>query len=42
MTDNVIRMYGNLRTGSAPEAVARDGECADAAKRLLNKENRDD
>jgi conjugal transfer pilus assembly protein TrbC len=42
MTDNVIRMYGNLRTGSTPEAVARDGECADTAKRLLNKENRDD
>lgn len=36
MTDNVIRMYGNLRTGSAPEAVARDGECAETAQRLLN------
>ena len=42
MTDNVIRMYGNLKTGSALEMVARDGECADTAKRLLNKENRDD
>lgn len=42
MNDNVIRMYGNLKTGSAPEAVARDGECADTAQRLLNKESRDD
>lgn len=35
-------VYGNLKIGSALEAVARDGECADTAKRLLNKENRDD
>lgn len=35
-------VYGNLRIGSALEAVAREGDCAGTAHRLLNKESRHD